>query len=150
MTDLPRRDQVPLDQTWDLGDLYATDEAWAADYQRVGDDIADVTAYRGRLSTGAAALLACLLARDALRERLGRVDAYAQLRLATDGTSPHNQALAAQSRSLSASAESAQAFLSTELAALPAGVLEGYLAAEPGLATYRLQIEDILRLREHI
>lgn len=150
MTDLPRRDQVPLDQTWDLGDLYQTDEEWAADYQRVGDDIADVTAYRGRLSTGAATLLACLQARDALRERLGRVDAYAQLRLATDGTSPHNQALAAQSRSLSASAESAQAFLSTELAALPAGVLEGYLAAEPGLATYRLQIEDILRLREHI
>jgi oligoendopeptidase F len=150
MADLPRRDQVPLDQTWDLGDLYTTDDGWLADLQRVSDDIAAVSAYRGRLGTGAATLLGCLQARDALRERLDRVAAYAQLGLATDGTSPHNQALAAQVRALSAIAESAQAFLSTELAALPPGVLDEYLAAEPGLATYRLQIEDIVRLSEHI
>jgi oligoendopeptidase F len=150
MADLPRRDQVPLDQTWDLGDLYTTGDGWSADLQRMSDDIAAVTAYRGRLGTGAAVLLGCLQARDTLRERLDRVAAYAQLNLATDGTSSYNQALAAQVRALSAIAESAQAFLSTELAALPPSVLDEYLAAEPGLATYRLQIEDIVRLRDHI
>jgi oligoendopeptidase F len=150
MTSIPRRELVPVEQTWDLSDLYATEADWTDDYQRVSDGIAAVTSYQGRLGTGAATLLSCLQARDALRERLEQVAAYAQLHLSTDGTSPHNQARAAQIRTLAATAESALAFFSTELAALPSGVLEDYLNAEPGLAPYRLQIEDILRLREHI
>src|SRR5690242_13869486 len=105
MTSLPRREQVPVEQTWDLSDLYATEAGWTDDYQRASDGIAAVTSYQGRLGTGAATLLACLQARDALRERLERVAAYAQLHLSTDGTSPHNQARAAQIRTLAATAE---------------------------------------------
>lgn len=150
MTTLPRREQVPVEQTWNLADIYATAEDWQAEYRRLGADIAGITAYQGRLGEGAAVLLACLRERDALRERLERVGAYAQLNLAVDGAAPENQAMAAQANTLQATAERAQAFLATDLVALPAGTVEGYLAAEPELAPYRLQLEDVLRRREHL
>jgi hypothetical protein len=44
----------------------------------------------------------------------------------------------------------ALSFLDSELSALPDGVIEGFLASEPGLETYRLQLELLLRDRPHL
>ena len=33
--ELPRREQIPENQRWRLEDLYATEEAWEADFQRL-------------------------------------------------------------------------------------------------------------------
>lgn len=150
MTALPRRDQVPVEQTWNVADIYPTVREWEAAYQQVGADLQAVTVYQGRLGEGAGVLLACLRARDSLHERLDRVAAYGQLNLSTDGASAGNQALVARIGALAATVESGLAFLATELVRLPEGVLERYLTEEPELAPYRLQIEDVLRRREHI
>ncbi|MBX5477209.1 MAG: oligoendopeptidase F, partial [Clostridia bacterium] len=60
------RAEVPVELTWDLSHIYASDEAWEADLQRLDEDVARVAAFRGRLAEGPSALLACLQARDAL------------------------------------------------------------------------------------
>jgi hypothetical protein len=70
MNQLPTRDQVPVEQTWNLADMYATLEDWERDVARVDALLSAVTAYRGRLGEGPAVLLACARATPSRRRRV--------------------------------------------------------------------------------
>lgn len=144
------REQAPVEQTWNLADIYATPAAWEADLGRVEGDSATVAAYRGRLGEGAATLLACLRARDALIERLGRVASYARLSASADGLAPANQAMASRVAATMASVGAAQSFLDTELVGLPEGTIERYRANEPALREYAGPLDTALRRRAHV
>jgi oligoendopeptidase F len=144
------REQVPPELTWNLGDIYPTTDAWEADVARIPEETDAVTRYRGQLGNGAAAVLGCLTARDKLAERLLSVSAYASLAVSTDGTSPQYQSMSARIATLGANVEAALSFIETELVALPVGTIERYLAEEPGLETYRKQLEDVICKRSHL
>ncbi len=150
MPALLRREQVRLEETWNLADIYATVDAWEADAARLDGEMATVAAYRGRLHEGAAILLACLQARDTLAERLEHVATYAQLRASVDGLAPDNQAMVARVAALKAAAGAAQSFLITEVAALSEDTIEGYLRAEPALEVYRHWLEQVLQRAGHV
>jgi oligoendopeptidase F len=150
MTSLPTRSRVPEELTWDLDHVYPTDEAWEADVARVDAVLPGLAAHRGRLGSGASALLAFLRARDAVLEPFVKLFGFALLRAAADGTDPRNQALQARAGGLRARLVGALAFADGELLALPDGTVEDFLAAEPGLAPFRRHVEDVLRRRGHV
>ena len=150
MLERPIRAQVPVDQTWNLADIYPSPVQWAEDAARIDEDIQALAVYRGRLDVDAATLLACLQAHDALSIRLHHLRMYAYFSVAADGGAAENQALSARSDALAARVAAATSFLKTELVALPPGTVEKYLAREPGLAAYRALLDDALRLRGHL
>ncbi|WP_374712692.1 oligoendopeptidase F [Symbiobacterium terraclitae] len=145
-----RRNEVPLEQTWNLCDLFATPAAWEAEGKSLEADLQSVTQYKGRLAEGAATLAAALRTYEALLERGVRWGTYAELVLAGDGSDPENQGMAARSAALIAQFEAATAFLKSEILALPAGQVEAWMAAEPELAVYRPYLEQILIERPHM
>ncbi|MBC7339264.1 MAG: hypothetical protein H5U04_05315 [Firmicutes bacterium] len=73
------RAELPVEQTWNLADIFPTVEAWEAELAAVSADMPTVTRYAGRLGEGAGTLLACLEALEELQERFGRVASYALL-----------------------------------------------------------------------
>lgn len=150
MAPLPNREEVPVAETWNLADIYPSAAAWEAALGQVDAQLAAVAAHQGRLGEGAARIVACLQARDALLETMGKVGAYARLHVSGDGRSAANQALASRATALGARVDAALAFIPTELAALPAGALERWLDTEPALAPYRLQLEEVLRRKPHL
>lgn len=150
MTTLPPRAHAPVDQTWNLGDIYADLPTWEADLSRINDLVQAVTAFRGRLGKGAATLLACLQARDAVLEMMAKLGGYARLGVSTDGYSALTQATASRAMALSARVRAALSFIDSELSALPEGTIEGHLTTDAALATYRLQLELLLRDRHHL
>ena len=143
------RAEVPVEQTWNLADIFPTAEAWEAELAAVGNDIPTVTQYRGKLGDGAAALLACLNALEKLQERFFRVASYASLSQSADGTSPANQAMAARAMGLGARIQAETSFIRTEILALPEGTVERYLADEPGLAEFSRFLDRILADKPH-
>ncbi|MFI5267426.1 MAG: oligoendopeptidase F [Chloroflexota bacterium] len=147
---MPARDQVPVEDTWNLDDIYADLAAWEADLNLIEDQVAAVTAIRGRMSEGAPTIIACLQARDAVLATMGKLGGYANLGVSTDGLSPQAQATASRALALGARVGAALSFIDSELSALPDGSIESYLAAAPALATYRLQLEVLLRDRPHM
>ena len=54
------RSQVPEEQTWNLADLFATDQAWETELQAVAADLTNITQYKGRLSEGVEVFVDCL------------------------------------------------------------------------------------------
>ncbi|MHB0886725.1 MAG: oligoendopeptidase F [Bacillota bacterium] len=144
------RAEVPVEETWNLSDLFPSVQAWEAGLASVDSNIANVTKYRGKLGDGPAVLLACLTALEDLRKQFVRVMSYASLNLSSDGTSPANQAMAGRVAALAAKMQAATSFIETESLALPDGTLERYLATEPGLADFRRTIERMLEDKPHI
>ncbi|MGE5560969.1 MAG: oligoendopeptidase F [Chloroflexota bacterium] len=143
------RAEVPVEQTWDLRDMFATPQAWEAEYDAVGNNIGSVTKYRGRLGESGATLLACLIAQEDLTKQLMRVGSYASFNQSTDGTDPANQAMAGRVASLMARVRAETSFIQSEILQLPDGTLERFMSEEPGLAEFRRMLEKILDDKKH-
>ena len=143
------RHEVPVEQTWNLEDLFPTREAWEAELTSIRAALEGVTQYKGRLGEGAKVFQACLDAEEALYERMYRAGTYASLHAAGDGADPENQALMGRVMSQFAEASAALAFIKSEILDLPEGTVERYLAEEPGLASLRGSLEFILEEKPH-
>lgn len=146
----PARSEVPIEQTWDLTPLYPTVAHWESDIAIVEAEAAQMDTYRGRLGTDGATLLACLLARDVLGERLLKVTRYASNRLAVEGSAPEPQGLNARAGALNAKVQGALAFVASEVPAIPDETFAAFLTAAPGLAAYRQHLESLRATRAHM
>jgi oligoendopeptidase F len=143
------RAEVPVDQTWNLNDLFADDAAWAAECRAVDEARQAMAAWQGQLGRDAATLLAGLVARESLQLRLMRVGTFARLRNAQDGTDGQHQAAVAQVTALHARVDAATSFVDAEILALPDGQLQRWMADEPGLADFRVPLGELLAQRPH-
>ncbi len=143
------RSEVPVEQTWNLADIFPNVEAWEAELAALPELIETVSQYKGRLGEGAKVLLECLEAQEALQVRAGKVHAYASLHQSADGTDSANQMMAGRASSQAASMQAQTSFIQSEALGLPAGTLERYLDDEPGLEPYRITIEKWIERKPH-
>lgn len=142
MTKLLHRSEVPEKLTWDLTDLFVSEQAWEQEYTNVEQDIGTVTQYQGKLDTGIADFVACLQAFEKLYERILRVSAYARLLLSGDGSDPVNQERAGKVAGLQATFQARLSFFDAEVMDLADELLHEYLA-DPTVQVYRKMLLDI-------
>ena len=143
------RAEVPTEQTWNLDDLFASEPEWEAELAAIDVARDGVSQYQGQLGDSAATLLACLNAVEAVQQRFVRVSTFAYLRDAQDGTNPDSQSAMARVAALDARLSGSISFVDSEILQLPDGVLEQYLATEPGLAVHRMRLQDLLDLKPY-
>src|SRR6185503_15210782 len=147
---VPRRDQVPLEHTWDLAKIYATTEAWDQDVARLEGMLPEVAAMQGTIGHGADKLLRALTLRDDIFNILYSLYVYASHRKDSDSTDPAGQALDERAGSLVARISAALAFIEPEILAVPQASITAWLADEPKLTIYTHELEELARQREHI
>ena len=143
------RDEVAIETTWNLDDLFASDAAWQAEYLSVDQARQALDRWQGRLGADAATLLAALTALESVQQRLMGVDAFAYLRNAQDGSNPQYQAAVARVSALQAQVDAARSAIDSEILALPADQLRRFRADEAGLADFQVYLDDLLALRPH-
>ncbi|MCB5237403.1 oligoendopeptidase F [Niallia circulans] len=144
------RSEVPVEHTWDLRDLFKSEELWKVELLAIEEDIPTVTQYKGKLSQDAKTLLDCLKARDALSERLARVLTYANLNQSTDGSNPVNQENDAIVSSLYAKVSSSLSFIDSEILALSNEKLTTYIQDEKELHVFSKTLTDLMELKPHM
>ncbi|WP_409304249.1 oligoendopeptidase F [Peribacillus sp. SCS-155] len=143
------RAEVPLELTWNLKDLFETDQAWEAELEAISAEVEKFTEFKGTLDTGSKALLACLTAQEKLYEKLVRAGSYASLRRSGDGTDPVNQADASKFSSLQTKVSAALSFIDSEILALPEGKVESYLQEEAELKPFKKNLMELLESKKH-
>jgi len=74
---LPRRNEVDLKFTWAIEDLYASDELWQKEYEKVKEMLPKAMEYSGRLTKSAELLLNFLQLTDDISKLMERVYVYA-------------------------------------------------------------------------
>ena len=145
-----KRSAVAAEFTWDLTDIFPSDEAWRAEYEALKSYAEAVAAYRGRLGESAEMLLAYFRLDDELNVRVGRLYGYANCKADEDTSNGFYQDLRGKALSLSVTLSGAGAFAASELLALSDETLMRFYAEQPELATYRRPIERVRRRRAHI
>jgi oligoendopeptidase F len=143
------RADVPVEHTWNLDDLFASDALWEAEYEALDRASAALGPYQGRLDKSAATLLACLDLTDSLQQRFMRLGVFAHLRNAQDGTHPSYQAARARIEALEARLEASMAFIDAEILQLGDAKVHEFLAQEAGLTAHRVYLQDLLDTRAH-
>jgi oligoendopeptidase F len=149
MSQVPERDELPTEDTWDLTSIYADDDAWAAAYESVNDRVDDLREYEGRVTESPETLLEFLELRESILREVSKVSSYASLRSAEDTRNQDYQAMQARAESLSSSASSAASFLEPELQELDRDDVDAFVDAEPDLAEYEHYFDDVLRAKPH-
>ena len=145
-----KRSEVAAEFTWDLTDIFPSDEAWRAEYEALRPYTEAVAAYQGRLGESAETLLAYFRLDDELNVRVGRLYGYANCKADEDTSNGFYQDLRGKALSLSVTLSGAGAFAASELLALSDETLTRFYAEQPELATYRRPIERVRRRRAHI
>ncbi|MGC4190392.1 MAG: oligoendopeptidase F [Thermomicrobiales bacterium] len=148
-SDVLTRDQVAVEDTWDLDGIFPSGEAWESALAGSPALIEAVAAYRGRLGEGAAVVREAFDALYHAEDVLGRVMTWASLRRDEDTTDVERNGRYERAVAVAIQAGSVLAFLQPELIALPEGSLPA-LAADPQLATYKHLLEDLERQRAHV
>lgn len=96
-----KRSEVAAEFTWDLTDIFPSDEAWRAEYEALKPYAGAVAAYQGRLGESAEMLLAYFRLDDELNVRVGRLYGYANCKADEDTSNGFYQDLRGKALSLS-------------------------------------------------
>lgn len=147
---VPRRDQIPTEYTWDLTTVYADDAAWEQDIAQIDQMLAEVGALQGMVMKNAENLLATLRLRDQVSMRLWQAYIYANRRFDSDTGDSSGQALAERSGSLVAKVGAALAFIDPEILAAPEEQVRGWLREHTDLAVYEYALDQLMRQRKHV
>ena len=77
MQNNPKRSEIPEEFTWDLSDIFATDEAWAAENEALKTMPEQFMAFKGSLGRDAETLLAYFRLEDEASVRMTKLVGYA-------------------------------------------------------------------------
>ena len=149
MSSVPARSDVSKEYTWELEDIFASDDDWEAAYESVEGRIEELRTYEGQITESAEALLSVLETREEVMREVANVAAYARMRRDEDTRDGKYQALAARAQSLAADASSASSFVEPELQELDREGLDEFVEDEPALETYDHYFDEILRMKPH-
>lgn len=146
---IPARADVDVRFTWNLADIFPTDDAWRAEFARVRGQLDTLRSYQGKLAEHAQTLLAFLQLGDALSLALDKLGNYARRKSDEDTRNAVYQEMSAQFMNLAVEIDEASAFETPEILAIPDETLDGFYAAEPALEHYRLALTRVRRQKEH-
>ncbi len=147
---IPKRSEVPVEFTWDLRDMFPSDEAWKAEYEALKEMPARLEAFRGHLGDSAETLLEFFRLQDELSLRLHPLHTYASCSSDADTSNGFYQDMVGKAYSTYVAIASAGAFATPEIMAIDEDRLNLFYVAQPELETYRRSIYQIRRRAAHI
>ncbi|NLG82751.1 MAG: oligoendopeptidase F [Bacilli bacterium] len=147
--ELPIRSEIPVEKTWRLEDIFATDDLWREEYNKLKNEIPNLTKYQGRLGESAQTLYELLQLNDDLGMRLGKIHAYAHMRYDQDTTNSFYQGMFQETQSIVTQYFSAISFITPEILKVGEEKINEFFNALPELGLYRKALDDILRRRPH-
>lgn len=144
-----KRSEVPVEDTWNLGDIFADDGLWQEALEELKGFVPQLEAFRGHLGDSAESLLGYLRLNDEISVKLGKVYGYASCRSDEDTAVGVYQNMKGQAMGVLVKLQSASAFESPEILAIDEEKLERFFAERSELETYRRPLYSIRRRAAH-
>lgn len=145
-----KRSEVPVENTWNLADMFESDDAWLAEYEALKALPAKIVEYQGKLGESAQNLLAFLKLEDEIELRLTPLYGYASCKGDEDTANGFYQDLRGKAMSTYVAISGAASFAIPEIMTIPEEALEEFYKAEPELETYRRSLYRIRRKAAHV
>lgn len=143
-----QRSEIAQQDKWRIEDIYATDEAWEADYNECIRRAKEKCAYQGRLAESALILYQALKESDEADLLVEHVYVYAFMKYYEDTANAVYQEMSGRAQAAVTKLSEKYAFLTPEILAIDQKKMQEYLNSDT-LALYRHALEDILAKKEH-
>lgn len=142
------RDQIEATLKWNLGDIYADEALWEADYAAAQALSEAFPAHAGKLGASADALFAALRDESRLGLLIERLYSYAHLHKDENNGDVKYQGMVDRAIQLYVSAQAASSFFEPEILTIPEKTLQSW-AKEERFQPFRFHIAEIDRRRAH-
>lgn len=150
MSEVLTRQQVPMEETWNLETIYSSDEAWESDFQALKEKVPALIGFKGRLGESAETLYEALQLRDDLSRQLHKLYTYAHMRYDEDTANSHYQALNDRAGSLASQVSAQLAFMTPELLSIEENQIETFMEQNESLRVYRHAFDELALERPHV
>ena len=147
---VPLRKEIPIEHTWDVASIFASDEAWEAEFKRVGEQLPGLARFRGQLGESPQLLADWFDAAEEIGIALGKVALYASMSHTVDTADQAEAAKNDRARGLAARAAGAMAFSEPEILAIGSEKLQQWMQQEPRLKIYAHYFDRLERRRPHV
>ena len=147
---LKKRVEIPAKDKWKLEDMFASEAQWEEECGKVRKLSDELTAFAGKLSESADALLSYWKKHDEMLYYMSRVYCYANQRYDEDTAVSKNQANLTKAESVWVAASSAESFAAPEILAIAEETLDAFYCEKPELAQYKRTMDEIRRSKDHI
>ncbi|MDT8862739.1 oligoendopeptidase F [Alkalihalobacillus sp. MEB130] len=147
---LQKREEVPLEKTWDLEAIYSTDEEWEKEFKEIQIMLPYLEACKGTLADSAVTLFVALEKQNEISEKLGRLYAYAHMRNDQDTSNSYYQGLNDRASSLAAQVGQVASFIVPELLSIDESKIERFISEHDGLKVYKQMFAELNEQRAHV
>ncbi|SET20014.1 oligoendopeptidase F [Pseudobutyrivibrio sp. C4] len=147
--ELLTRDQVNVEDTWNLKDMYSSDSDWEEDIKVILGKTEELVKFEGRVCESADTLLQVLELSAFISEKLEFAYNYAARLFDEDQGNTLHQSMNQKVFSIMAKISSDVSFIDPEILACDESKLEEFYSKEPKLDLYKKQIKEVQRLKAH-
>ncbi|MCA0983798.1 oligoendopeptidase F [Halobacillus yeomjeoni] len=148
--ELPKREEVPVEKTWDLEAVFATDEEWYQEFKETEKLLPELEKYQGTLGQSAEQLYELLDFQDKISNKIGLLYTYAHMRNDQDTTNSYYQEMNAKAENLYTKIASAMSFIVPEILKLPEEKIHEFIESYEPLKLYKHTLDQIDRQRAHV
>ncbi|WP_053070250.1 M3 family metallopeptidase [Alkalihalobacillus pseudalcaliphilus] len=142
------RQEVSVEETWDLTPIFASEQAWEQAYDQVEQQLDQLLHIKPQAKS-AQDLFRLLQQYDHMMVDYSKVSNYAFYRHTEDATDESNQNRIGRSHALAKKSTQLSSELVNHLLATPSELIETYIEQEPQLQIYSRYLEKIEQTRKH-
>ncbi len=147
---VPKRNEVPVEQTWDVYSIFPSDAAWETAVSQVNELLPALAAFQGHLAEGPGKLVDYFTAVEQMFTPLMKVYVYAGLLYQVDNADQDAAGKNDRAGSLFAKAAATVAFAEPELITIGFDTMRQWVQTEPRLAIYAHYFDQLERRQKHV
>ena len=110
-----KREEIPQQYKWKMEDMYESNEAWEADFEKLQKGIEELKQFEGTLEKSAENLLKMQETCDELNQLAEKVYVYANQRLHEDTSNAYYQGLSGRAQMLLVQMSEAGSYIEPEI-----------------------------------
>ncbi len=143
------RSEIPEQYTWNLKDLYESDDAWKSAKENLTKEFEQIDAFKGKLGSSAQTLYKCLALSSEIGKEYSRLRSYSSMKFDQDTRVSKYLGMKQELEQLGTQFSSKAAFIEPEILAIPSETIDKFISQEKGLADYSFYLKDLQRRKEH-
>ncbi len=147
---LPKREELPENLTWDLTKIFLSDQEFDEKYLELSEELKQSEKHKGTLDQGASQFLNAIEFVLRVYRQTEVIYVYAHLKNDQDTGNTDYQALYARASSLFSKVSEAVSWFEPEILQLSDDQIWQYFKEEPKLEVYRHYIQQIVDNRAHV
>ncbi|MDT8381033.1 MAG: oligoendopeptidase F [Brevefilum sp.] len=149
-TTLPPRNEVPLEETWNLENIFNNVQEWETAKDEVLSAVTGLSKYKGSLSKGPEVLGDFFELYENTLRLASKVMVYGSLSMATDTSDQAAQARAGQAQSVFVKLNAATSFINPELMGIGFDILREWIKKDNRLSDMGHLFDELEREKDHV